>query len=186
MNVVTVDSDVGKIKLIFTVVYADPPLSRDVIDRVLSECSRDDIYSVVVSEKRVLSLYQIVYSVYLAVRGSLAGLKIARKVELDVLCYMACTDRIREAVETISVRDSSQRVLVLTFCRECPNQDLLNHHLGVLNKLCSDASKCDLVQCVRCFRFSYESPPSCNVGEDSNLSLDFMETIASMLIRRFE
>ncbi len=177
------DSDIGHIKLILTAIFLQTPLSKDKIEEILSRrhCE-SSVYSLILLEDKVFSIYQLLYPIYLSIRGELTGIRIARKIELNALCYMACTDRIRDAIEALTVQDHAKRLLVVSFCRDCEDSVLVRAHLDLLSKLCEDVS-CDVVTCVCCTRLRYDRPHTCSEIENY---LDFMEAVASILIKRFE
>ena len=179
---IQVDTDIGLLKLALTVIISGVPITRSKIESALSEISQRGVHSIIVDERKVFTYLQVLYPVYLAIRGEITGVKIARKVEMNLLCYMACTDRIRDAVDVLTIRDSGSRLLVISFCRDCEDEVLLRTHMSVVKKLCQDVD-CDLIVGVSCLRLDYEKPPACSSAEDK---LDYMESVAVMLARRFE
>ena len=181
MRVISLSTDIGTLKLCITTLLAyNRPITRSEIEHVVSRSS-SHVHCVIVREDRILYLRQLVYPAYLAVRNHKSGQVLARKVELEVLCYMACTASIRRAIDELLPQDCTARLLVMSFCFDCDDEVLLREHMRLVNLLCENRLT-DLIVGFSCLRFAYTLPEECR---EATTELDYMETIVKLLAERF-
>ena len=182
MLVIEVETDLGVLKTCLTFLRLCKPVDRKSIGALVSSLQPDTIHHVVLLEERIVYPRQLLYPLYLALRGEKTGQRIAKKLELDVLCYIACTDRIREAVDTLLPQGNTTRLLVVSFCLDCDVDELRKRHADLVEKLCQDRD-CDLAIGISCTRLRYEPPPQCGSPESD---LDYIESIVKKLLERVE
>ncbi len=162
-------------------IYADK-LDRVCIENILKNI-RTKYTHIFINPHRVLDHRQVIYSIVQSIKNRSIGIEIARKIELDILGYICCTDQIKNIVEKC-IEDYNGKLLLISYCMNCNEEDLLREQYNILDnisKLC-DTSIVDLAICFSCYKIVKLSE-YCNDVSDV---MDFMEKIVEMLLRRVE
>ncbi len=173
--------DSMNIKLIPTLIYSEK-INRKCIEKVLNSTSRKFIH-ILIDPERIIDYRQVIYSIYVSTRNREINIKMAKKLELDVLCYLCCTDKIRNVVEEC-VKDLEREVLLISYCINCDYEDLENEHRDIIERICEECNvdNVDLVICFSCYK-NTEPPDTC---KDVTNITDFMEKIVEIILERVE
>jgi len=111
VRVIKLDTDIGKLNFIVITVFLKHEFTQEDLKK-LTELLRDDCFIIILDAFKIVSLHQILYSIYLALRNRMYGIYFAKDVVIEALTLTACTRQIIEALNEIS--PVGKKVIIVT------------------------------------------------------------------------
>ncbi len=163
---------------------AEKKISRECIDKVIKKIEHENIHHVILRPEKAVNHIHVLQAVNTCLRNRRIGIKIAKKPEIDVICYICCTDNIKNALDEC-VNDLGKCILVITFTEDynIDTSRIIEHQKTLIRLIENECNvgNIDIAYCISCFK-NVEPPTYCG----STDTLDILEKIVELVLDRVE
>ncbi|NPA70962.1 MAG: hypothetical protein GXO26_09145 [Crenarchaeota archaeon] len=162
----------------------DRKISRECIDKIIKELQDENIHHVIVRPEKIINYIHLQQALNICLRNRKIGIRIAKKPEIDLICYICCTDNIKNAIDEC-VDDLGRCILVISFTEDedVDIQEIAKSQrtlIELIEKECK-AGSIDIAYCGSCYR---NVEPSRYCASDS--ILDVLEKLVELVLDRVE
>jgi len=162
----------------------DREIDRKCIDKISKKMENDKIHHTILRPEKIINHIHLRQALNMCLRNRRIGLKIAKRPEIDLICYICCTDNIKNAIDEC-VNDLGRCVLIVSFTeneRE-PLDEIMRSQRRLIEMMREECNTgdVDLAYCVSCYR---KVGPSkyCETTD----TLDVLEKIVELVLDRVE
>ncbi|NPA22738.1 MAG: hypothetical protein GXO23_00370 [Crenarchaeota archaeon] len=162
---------------------SEKEITRQTIDKVLKEVETDHIHHVLVKPEKIVNTIHLIQALSVCLRNRRVGIKIAKKVEIDIICYICCTDNIKRALDEC-VDDLGRCVLIVTFSDDhCDLDRLKEEQMRLVKNIVkiNNIENIDLTYCASCYR-KVNPPSSCGTSD----VMEILERMVELVLDRIE
>ena len=171
VKVIKLSTDIGELSFTAITAFLKHEFTQEDLKK-LTELLRNDCFIIILDAFKIMSLHQVLYSIYLALRNRMYNIYFAKDVVIEALTLTACTRQIIEALNEISPVGKNV-IIIAMVCRE------VNEKLSkVFKKILNEIKPVEYVVGVGCLR-GIKSPSKC--GEVYENDEIFMKIVNAIL-----
>ena len=170
MKIFELTTDVGKFNFSIITFILKKKLSSSELKEIINKIQLNECYIIIFDAYKLVSLYQILYPIYLAFRNRIQGLSIAKDLIIEILTLSSCTRQISEGMSEISPIDKK----IITVTLVCKDIEKLSISL---NNLLKEINYLDYFIGTGCLR-GIELPSKCrDISEIDEIFTKIINTI---------
>ncbi len=173
------NTDVGPIYIIPLVLILSKAVSRPVIDELVRELgSIRNVNIVLYNEEFVINALHVIHSINVGLRCYERGPRIAKKLELNILCLMAAESQISAALDKMFGRPF-RTLGIVVLCKDSDSSSISDSIRQLLQVVESKLPIVDVVLSFKCSKFMLKPHDVCEYAKDV---IDILQCISETVL----